>query len=518
MEPGEKQARSSNGSAPLAPEEAAPAAARATGAFAFASSLVKTREPVGKDTISPPSPDQPLEPGSGVPPGLAISPAERIAASEAALGAAKPPKPAEPEGRANFIAAARRAAQAAAAEAADANKAGANDEKTRKRRVTLLGAGAIVLLAGSAQLAYNVFGDSSTLLGWSKGNVKETSAPNKPAVSKPAQTAASGPKLSPTTSGSASPPERPQMSLVQATDPVAFAAPAAGVLSIAAAHDVAPVPNAVPVATVSIHPTEVTGSAAKSPVTAALPELTIEPASPGDDGLPESIGGPRLKAAAQANDPAAQYEIAVRYAEGRNVRPSLEEAARWFERAANQGLAPAQYRLGSLYEKGRGVKKDLTIARRLYQAAADKGNGKAMHNLAVLHADGVDGKPDYKTAVQWFRKAAARGVVDSQYNLGILYARGIGVEQSLAESYKWFMLAAQQGDPDAGRKRDDVAVRLDPQSLVAAKLAAQTFTPEPQPPEAVAVKAPSGGWDRVGAAPAGAPPKTKGTGSKKTAS
>src|SRR5262249_50679417 len=140
--------------------------------------------------------------------------------------------------------------------------------------------------------------------------------------------------------------------------------------------------------------------------------------------------------------------------------------------------------------------KDLEAARRLYTAAADKGNARAMHNLAVLHAEGIDGKPEYKTAYNWFRKAAGHGVADSQYNLGILFARGIGVEQNLAESYKWFALAAQQGAQDAGRKRDDVAARLDSQSLVAAKLAAQTFTIDPQPEEATTVKVPSGGWDQ----------------------
>src|SRR5262249_36697802 len=97
---------------------------------------------------------------------------------------------------------------------------------------------------------------------------------------------------------------------------------------------------------------------------------------------------------------------------------------------------------------------------------------------------------------------------DSQYNLGILYARGIGVEQNLAESYKWFALAAQQGDQDSARKRDDVGARLDSQSLVAAKLAAQTFTVAPQPEEAIAVKPPAGGWEHP-AAPSPPPPAKK---------
>jgi hypothetical protein len=79
---------------------------------------------------------------------------------------------------------------------------------------------------------------------------------------------------------------------------------------------------------------------------------------------------------------------------------------------------------------------------------------------------------------------------------------GIGVEQNLAESYKWFSLAAAQGDADSGRKRDDVAKRLDPQSLAAAKLAIQTFSPERQPDDAVKVASPAGGWDAAPAKPA----------------
>jgi localization factor PodJL len=145
-----------------------------------------------------------------------------------------------------------------------------------------------------------------------------------------------------------------------------------------------------------------------------------------------------------------------------------------------------------------------------------------MHNLAVLDADGGGNGANYKSASQWFRKAADRGVADSQFNLGILYARGIGVEQNLAESFKWFSLAAAQGDADAARKRDDIAKRLDPQSLAAAKLALQTFTAEPQPDDAVNAASPAGGWDS-GPAPAQAQtkpakPAAKPVATKRTAS
>ena len=120
-----------------------------------------------------------------------------------------------------------------------------------------------------------------------------------------------------------------------------------------------------------------------------------------------------------------------------------------------------------------------------------------MHNLAVLYAEGIDGKPDYKVAAQWFRKAARMASTDSQYNLAILYARGIGIPANLAESYSWFALAAASGDNEAAKKRDEVAARLDQQTLAAAKAAVQSFTPEREPDEAINLKAPPGGWDKA---------------------
>ena len=243
--------------------------------------------------------------------------------------------------------------------------------------------------------------------------------------------------------------------------------------------------------------------AAESPasdVTGSIPQPTPLAAS---QPLPDSLGGPLLRAAALKGDPAAAYEVGVRFAEGKGVPVNLEEAAKWYQRAAQAGIIPAIFRLGTLYEKGLAVKKDVDVARSYYTQAAERGNAKAMHNLAVLYADGGGKGADFKSAAQWFRKAADHGIADSQYNLGILYARGIGVEQNLAESFKWFSLAAAQGDSDATHKRDDVAKRLDPQSLAAAKLAIQTFTVDPQPNDAVNVPAPAGGWDGKASAASG---------------
>ena len=67
--------------------------------------------------------------------------------------------------------------------------------------------------------------------------------------------------------------------------------------------------------------------------------------------LPDAIGGPALRAAAMKGDPAAAYEIGVRFAEGHGVPSNFDEAAKWYERAAQAGLVPAIFRLGTFYER-----------------------------------------------------------------------------------------------------------------------------------------------------------------------
>jgi localization factor PodJL len=443
-------------------------------------------------------PDHPLEPGTR-PSGRVASPSERIAASENALSEI-PAAAREPVSTSSFIAAARRAAQAAAAAPANGKPrasskppAGDKDKNkepstiTSKIRSLLVGASVVVIVLGTFKMAMTLLDGGSappmpTMENSSEPPAQGQSPADDSAKPAPAPVAPAMPSMtSPTPIGRQS---------VNGSAPNTLDSTASVVIPPTTAAPAAPLaPAAAPTAA-----GDITGSIPTAPVAPAGRKLTLVQV-PSTERLPDAIGGPLLRAAALKGDPSAAYEVGVRYAEGKGVAPNLDEAAKWYDRAAQAGVIPAVFRLGTLYEKGLSVKKDVDIARRYYLQAADRGNAKAMHNLAVLDADGGGNGANYKNASQWFRKAADRGVADSQFNLGILYARGIGVEQNLAESFKWFSLAAAQGDADSARKRDDIAKRLDPQSLAAAKLAIQTFTPEPQPDDAVNVASPAGGWD-----------------------
>ncbi len=193
---------------------------------------------------------------------------------------------------------------------------------------------------------------------------------------------------------------------------------------------------------------------------APAPAAAESPATASREMPPALIGPNSLRLAAQAGDPSAEFTVASRLGEGRGVPQDVEEAARWYQRSAQQGFALSQYRLGTYFERGLGVPRDVGRAQAWYQRAAEQGNVKAMHNLAVILAGRDNGGPDYTRAAQWFQKAAEHGLRDSLFNLAILHESGLGVEQDFHKAYKYLALAAQSGDQQAVKRLQQVRSRL----------------------------------------------------------
>ena len=61
------------------------------------------------------------------------------------------------------------------------------------------------------------------------------------------------------------------------------------------------------------------------------------------------------------------------------------QAAKWYERAAEQGFAAAQFMMGFLYEHGKGVRRVYARALDHYRSAADQEHATAANNLAALY-------------------------------------------------------------------------------------------------------------------------------------
>jgi outer membrane protein assembly factor BamB/regulator of sirC expression with transglutaminase-like and TPR domain len=135
-----------------------------------------------------------------------------------------------------------------------------------------------------------------------------------------------------------------------------------------------------------------------------------------------------LEKAATGN-PTAQATVAKAYRKGEGVPQDNAEAAKWYRKAGEQGVASAQAVLGHLYRTGEGVPQD------------------------------------YAEAFAWDRRAAEQGIVTAQRVVGHAYRVGSGVKQDSVEAYAWFAVAASSSGVDAAQTRDEVRTEVKPQLI-----------------------------------------------------
>ncbi|RWC43377.1 MAG: peptidoglycan-binding protein [Mesorhizobium sp.] len=466
------------------------------------------------EPLDPKVANRPLEPGSGPPDLNAIM--KRVRDERG-----PPVRAGNPDAsKSDFIAAARRAAQAAAAEA-DALKRQSTmsgpvkalrigDLLKARRKPILMAAAAVMLALAGLQLGKAFFSDPVEIAS----NDAAPIVAAQPAETTSAGTASEPKKDAQTAAAQDSAPARavrqaePSESIAEDDMPAqaARAALSDAGTPIGTAPEAEPVPAPMtPTAPPDPAAANVTASAPAGPTAADTEPMataraattatqamtgTVTPAdastaaATANIDIPADAGPTALRDAAAGGDAKALFEIGSRYAESRGVKQDMAAAAKWYEKSAELGFAPAEYRIGNFYEKGTGVARDVKKAKTWYQLAAAQGNASAMHNLAVLFAMAADGVTDNESAAHWFQAAAELGVKDSQFNLGILAAKGVGMKQNLEESYKWFALVAKTGDKDAAAKRDEIAKALRPEQLERARAAAELWKAEPIDPAA----------------------------------
>ncbi|WP_137929462.1 peptidoglycan-binding protein [Mesorhizobium comanense] len=482
------------------------------------------------EPLDPKVANRPLEPGSGAPDLNAIMKRVRDERGQ-------PAKPNDGDAaKSDFIAAARRAAQAAAAEA-DALKRQSTmkgpvkalrigDLLKARRKPILMAAAAIMLALAGLQLGKAFLSDPQVATNDTApivaaqpvqtASIDTTTQPTAevpPAMTDnaPARTVRQAEQSAPASKDDMAP--QTAMAMPSDTDAMVDAAPAAQPAPVPAAsaapssgaQAAAPEPmaSATPAPVAPMFAAPAATSTASAPPAAGSQTTAIEqptaaaPATASDTtgavalaqtspatatakfDIPADAGPVALRDAAANGDAKALFEVGSRYAESRGVKEDMAAAAKWYEKSAELGFAPAEYRIGNFYEKGIGVARDIKKSKTWYQLAAEQGNASAMHNLAVLFAMAADGVTDNESAAHWFQEAADLGVKDSQFNLGILAAKGVGMKQNLEESYKWFALVAKTGDKDAATKRDEIANALRPEQLERARAATELWKAKP---------------------------------------
>jgi TPR repeat protein len=112
-----------------------------------------------------------------------------------------------------------------------------------------------------------------------------------------------------------------------------------------------------------------------------------------------------LEKAAKKKVPVAEYLLGNNYEHPKDATPNYAKAAKLYEHAAEQGLAPAQDQLARLYAAGHGVPKNERLALELETKAVNQGYEYAYMPLAILKLSPSAGVVDEVAAYRWYLTA-----------------------------------------------------------------------------------------------------------------
>lgn len=137
----------------------------------------------------------------------------------------------------------------------------------------------------------------------------------------------------------------------------------------------------------------------------------------------------------------------------------VEEAIKWYERSACQGVTgsknnvaciylfndPTGYLIGTSDKKELGYPGFYSKGVQYLKDCEKEGISEALMNLGRIYEDGIIVRQDFSKAVAYYNKAIANGVYEAYANLGNCYYNGLGVKQDVKKAFELYQLAAQKG-------------------------------------------------------------------------
>jgi TPR repeat protein len=154
------------------------------------------------------------------------------------------------------------------------------------------------------------------------------------------------------------------------------------------------------------------------------------------------------QAMAESGNPRAQFGVGSTALKLEGAE-AFSYAAKWFAKAAAQGLAEAQCCLGHMYGQGAGVEKDYGKAVELFQQAAEQGLAQAQFYLGGCYQCGNGVEKNQALALEWMEKAADRGHVEARFCVGANYFYGNGAQKDEAKGLQMIKAAYEMGSKNA---------------------------------------------------------------------
>ena len=173
-----------------------------------------------------------------------------------------------------------------------------------------------------------------------------------------------------------------------------------------------------------------------------------------------------LKSKAEQGDIESQFELGKYYAENKGIQYSVDEANKWFLRAAEQGHSESQLKLGNFYCNKYNVLfydinpyrapiiryscphpyeptyRDYEDAIKWYQKSESSGNLNAQMYLAKIQF--LNGH--YNESFAYYMKSAIKGNAEAQFWVGLFYEKGKCVDKNCNEAVKWYRQSAKQNN------------------------------------------------------------------------
>lgn len=207
-----------------------------------------------------------------------------------------------------------------------------------------------------------------------------------------------------------------------------------------------------------------------------------------------------FRAAAEAGDDAAEYNLGLMHEKGLGVDQDHDAALRWYRSGARKGYAPSWYSLGLMYLNGQGVEADPEEAKELLRKAAAKDYAPAQFSLGLMH----ERDKDFTGAGKWYRKAAGQRFAPAMMRLGLMDLAGLEDEpdnrELLRSSYTWLTLALLHGLDAQGftvinSARERLVLTMDAREIIAAARSARNWLLEsPSARDIVAANPLAQGW------------------------
>jgi len=182
--------------------------------------------------------------------------------------------------------------------------------------------------------------------------------------------------------------------------------------------------------------------------------------------------------AAERDSPDAKFWLGLMHLRGESVPRDTEQAMTLWRAAAEGGSSLAQGALARALFVGSGTPKDAHEAVRWARMGAERGNALAQSVLAQAYLKGEGGlQRSLGEFLRWTRRAANQGNPSSMEALAIAYHTGTGVPQDFVQAHVWANLAAARGSVRAAKLRDELAAKMTSEQLADAQKSASRWRP-----------------------------------------